>query len=672
MSWGVALMDDSGVSAGSTRRPSAAWSLSWLEARIPLALKLAVPVVLTTAVLAAVLATIVARSVSAQIQAGYERQATAVAGGVTAMYAEHPTDKALMNEYLAHVVKSNSDLVTIRILGLDRDTTVMASSTMSEIGMTGLADRQEQQAIWSGVGMQDEFDGPVLTTVEPLRAGDLLFGAVMIQSSKAGELAAINSVTLGIAVAALAAIAIESAFVLFTLYFGIIRRTRRIQHVVDAVASGDTTVRLPEGAHESAADEIINLARSVDQMIVSLDERRKGDVLIRTVTRKALEGTPADRLTVDALTATRDLLGLDSCVLTTVDEHGNPEHWIEGPAGRQPGGALPVWVSALTSVAVREKRTVLTNRLGRFARFAGDPGAPTDAQAAIVPLVRSGLGGHAIIAVAREGETIADGGLPVLDAVAATIAESLHMQAADNARAESAVKSRVMSAVSHEMRNPLNSILGFTGLVLGDGKSALTDKQRRQLGYVQTSAHNMLDLVNNYLDLARIRSGSLTLQYEAVDLRHFVEDAVTAAQPRAAAKSIAIRTSVPEGCSVRLDPTRVRQVLGNLLANAIAFTPAGGRVYVRARLVAASCRLVISDTGVGIKKEQRDLVFTEFAKIDAGTMAGGKGTGLGLTLTRAFVAAMGGTIRIYSRPGRGTTVSVSLPTSDATTRSSAA
>ena len=132
-------------------------------------------------------------------------------------------------------------------------------------------------------------------------------------------------------------------------------------------------------------------------------------------------------------------------------------------------------------------------------------------------------------------------------------------------------------------------------------------------------------------------------------------------QPQADKKQVMMRSSVTPNAEARTDPVRIRQVLTNLLSNAVKFTPRGGRVFVRARAEDGRLRVVVSDTGVGIRKDQQKLLFTEFAKIEAGASTDSKGTGLGLALTRAFVVAMGGTIKAYSRPGRGTTFVVTLP-----------
>ncbi|HEY6114612.1 MAG TPA: ATP-binding protein [Candidatus Dormibacteraeota bacterium] len=660
MAWGTSVIDETRRELRKRRRSTGDWWLTWTGLHMSLAFKLAVPVAVTTAILAAAMGATVSGQVNGQIERAYGLQAETVAVGVEVMFVEHPGDINRMNEYLVRLASQQPEIVSARIHSLDAGGPVIASSNPFEIGDTGLVEPDEQAAVYEGRAMQDENDGGVLITVRPLHVGELLFGAVIIRSSKAAQFAAIRSLTLGIGIAAGLSIGIESLFVLAVLYLGIIRRTRRVQHAVELVAHGDTSIRLYEGDEPRGRDEIFNLARSVDQMIASLDERQRGEALIRSLVQKALAGEPSERLIAESLVATRRALGLEEVIFAGVNEDGTMAQWRDEHA-QHASAALPVWLFALTSVAIETRKTVVTERLGRDSRFADASAGSVVAHAAIVPLPRKTKAGQALIAMAAPGETIPDGGVAVLEAVAATIGESLHMQAAEAARAESAVKSKVMSAVSHEMRNPLNSILGFTGLVLRDAGAPLTDKQRRQLGFVQTSANNMLTLVNNYLDLSKLRGGSLTLQYEKVKIAPFVNGVLSGMALLAQAKQLTIRTSVTDDATARIDSNYVRLVLTNLVSNAIKFTPPGGRVFVRVKAQGDQLRIAVSDTGVGIPKDQRALVFTEFPKIDAGLMAAGKGTGLGLVLTKSFVSAMEGSIRVYSRSGRGSTFVVVLP-----------
>ena len=628
---------------------------------MPLAFTLALPVVVTTIVLVAVLGLVVIDTVQHEIETAYDQQAQEAASGVEAMFAQHPNDTAEINDYLSRLVKSRPDLVSIRILNLDDTGTVIASSNPGEIGKTGFANRAELKAMWGGYATEDQSNSAYHVTLQPLRVGDAVFGGVFITSSTAAEVAATQSITKTIAIVGSVAIVVDSIFVLSALYLGILRRTRRVQRAVEAVARGDTSIRLPEGPEPRGRDEIFNLARSVDNMIQSIAERQRGDALIRRLGQRALEGIPSGNLVAEGLAATREALGLDTCIFATVGEDGSMGDWVDASGAAHNGRTLAVWVFALTRVAVEARKAVLTDREGLRSRFADGTLATLETPAIVVPLPRTSKAGQAIVAIARLGETIPDGGLAVLDAVAATIAETLHMQAAETARAESAVKSKVMAAVSHEMRNPLNSILGFTGLVLNATNESLTEKQRKHLGHVRTSATTMLTLVNNYLDLARLRDGSVAVQYETAKLEPLVAEVANSIEPIAANRRVGIRASVSPEAQVRLDPTKIKQILTNLVSNAVKFTPEGGRVVIRARVDQDTYRLVVSDSGISIPKAQAALVFTEFSKIDAGPLAANKGTGLGLALTKAFVNTMGGSIRFYSRPGRGTTFVVILP-----------
>lgn len=634
--------------------------LGWFGLHLSLTFKIFLPVLVTTAVMAGTVGWIVTGQVAVQVEGAYDQEAASTFSGVAAMYAVDSSNVGAVNSYLADVQKGTPDFKSIRIVNLDPAATVIASTRPEEVGRGGFLDSTELRAVLSGSPLQEIEPNGDLTIVHPLSGTSPVRGAVVIVSSRADEQLATRTILTTIGIAALASVILESIFVLSALYLGIIRRTRRMQRAVDAVAAGDTSMRLPEGEEPRGRDEIFNLARSIDHMILGLDEGQRGDALIRHLGQRAMQAAPTAELIAEALSETRQALGLESCLFAEVNEDGSMGSWIDGSRGRQTPRDLPVWVFALSRVAVEARRTVITDRLGRNSRFAETGRLAATAQAAIVPLPRPAKAGHAIVAIAPAGESIGDRGLAVLDSVAATIAESLQMQAAETARAESAVKSRVMAAVSHEMRNPLNSILGFTKLVLGSPNSSLNDKERRQLGYVQSSANNMLGLVNNYLDLAKARSGALSLQMENVRLAALVGEVCATMQPLADAKKLTLRWAVAEDDEARVDPVRLRQVLNNLISNAIKFTPESGRVLVRARALRGGCRIAVSDTGVGIKKDEKELIFTEFAKIDAGSMATSRGTGLGLPLTRAFVVAMGGTIRVYSRRGRGTTFVVIL------------
>jgi len=239
MAWGASVIDDTRRVLRKRRRSAADWSLTWTGLHLSLAFKLAVPVVITTAILAAAMGTTVSSQVNGQIEHAYGLQAEAIAAGIEVMFEEHPNDVKRMNDYLVRLASQQPELVSARIHSLDAGGPVIASSNPFELGDTGLVEPDELRAVYEGRAMQDEGDGTILTTVRPLHLGELLYGAIIIRSSKAAQSAAILSLTLGIGIAAALSIGVESVFVLAALYLGIIRRTRRVQHAVERVAEGD-------------------------------------------------------------------------------------------------------------------------------------------------------------------------------------------------------------------------------------------------------------------------------------------------------------------------------------------------------------------------------------------------------------------------------------------------
>ena len=235
--------------------------------------------------------------------------------------------------------------------------------------------------------------------------------------------------------------------------------------------------------------------------------------------------------------------------------------------------------------------------------------------------------------------------------------------ARDAAETANRAKSTFLAHMSHELRTPLNAILGFSGLMRDREAS---ESQRRDLDRINRSGEHLLDLINNVLDLAKVESGRTELHIEACDLKRLVAEIIEMMGVRAGEKNLALRLNTsPEFPRVaKTDAGKLRQVLINLLGNAIKFTAQG---FVEVRL---SCRAAedsrhilltfeVEDTGIGISPEDQQLVFDAF--VQAGRQGIQKGTGLGLTISRQFVKLMGGTIEIASAPGKGTCFRVELP-----------
>lgn len=235
-------------------------------------------------------------------------------------------------------------------------------------------------------------------------------------------------------------------------------------------------------------------------------------------------------------------------------------------------------------------------------------------------------------------------------------------------RAERAdhMKSRFLANMSHEIRTPMNAILGFTDLLSG---STLNNRDRGYVESIKTSGRALLELINDVLDLSRLEAGRMPLNPQPVDVRELVESVRVVLSQSVQSKNIKLECKtapeVPE--TLLLDGLRVRQVLTNLVSNAIKFTSEGGiKVEVTGALVEGGApyfglTLRVSDTGAGISEEDQERIFSAFEQAAASEAHAAKGTGLGLSITLRLVEMMGGTIDVASKPGEGSVFTVSLP-----------
>lgn len=229
---------------------------------------------------------------------------------------------------------------------------------------------------------------------------------------------------------------------------------------------------------------------------------------------------------------------------------------------------------------------------------------------------------------------------------------------------------RLIGAVSHEMRNPLNGILGMAHLLSDTGLDAA---QRSYLEAIRSSGDVLLTLVNDLLDLTALQSGNVPLTLSKCDITQLINQTLELAAPRAHSKGLALGSFVDPDITgpLDLDAGRVRQVLTNLVSNAIKFTDQGGvRVDVHLEQKAQSCSLMIDvhDTGQGISEKDQALVFQPFGRTKSAHVAGTEGTGLGLPLSKGLAEAMGGTLRLMSsKPFHGSHMQLCVPIAAATT-----
>jgi signal transduction histidine kinase/CheY-like chemotaxis protein len=236
-------------------------------------------------------------------------------------------------------------------------------------------------------------------------------------------------------------------------------------------------------------------------------------------------------------------------------------------------------------------------------------------------------------------------------------------EAKDHAEAANRAKSEFLANMSHEIRTPMNAIMGFTDLAL---EGTLSDDQRQYLDIVRSRSQDLLRIIDDILDLARIEADQLGLIDEPFRPRDAVASTVASVSLRAQQKGLAVRTSIADRVPAELrgDSLRLRQVLLNLLSNAIKFTAQGSievRVDSTSDPTASTCELgfVVIDTGIGIPKSRQAAIFEPFIQADSSTVRTYGGTGLGLTICRRLVEKMGGVISVKSEPGQGSAFSFS-------------
>jgi signal transduction histidine kinase/DNA-binding response OmpR family regulator len=243
-------------------------------------------------------------------------------------------------------------------------------------------------------------------------------------------------------------------------------------------------------------------------------------------------------------------------------------------------------------------------------------------------------------------------------------------QARELAEQASRAKSEFLANISHEVRTPLNALMGLTRMLMD---SPLNAEQSGWLTLMDSSAHSLLQLLNDILDLSRIEAGKLEIEHARFDLRKAIEQACAPYAEQARAKPIDFQMQLSSALPqwVLGDAGRLRQVLSNLLSNAIKFTPKGGLIEVRASVpesteeAPAHWQLQVRDTGVGIARKHQDNIFNAFTQADASTARRYGGSGLGLAICSKLAGLMGGDIALKSELGQGSTFTLTLPLREA-------
>ena len=227
----------------------------------------------------------------------------------------------------------------------------------------------------------------------------------------------------------------------------------------------------------------------------------------------------------------------------------------------------------------------------------------------------------------------------------------------------SAMKSQFLANVSHELRTPLNAIMGYTHLLLEGVSGDMSRPQREKLTRVDSNARHLLAVINDLLDIARIESGKMPIQVETVHLTELIDEVMTEVEPLIAGTSLEVTRSLPEDPpAIRTDRQKVKQIVLNLLSNALKFTPQGSvSIRLEHDREADEISIAVADTGIGIAQENQKTIFEAFEQADSSYARRQGGTGLGLSICRRLAHLLDGRITLASTLGEGSTFTLFLP-----------
>jgi CheY-like chemotaxis protein len=230
------------------------------------------------------------------------------------------------------------------------------------------------------------------------------------------------------------------------------------------------------------------------------------------------------------------------------------------------------------------------------------------------------------------------------------------------AEAANRAKTDFLSRMSHELRTPLNAVLGFSQLLMSDRAERLSERQTTQLEVIQQAGWHLLALINDVLDVSRIEAGRLNLSARPIALTELLDEVVTLVLPQAQRWGVTIATDyrARPPLMVNSDPVRMRQIMLNVITNAVKYNRAGGTAHVDVSQQAQRARVTVADTGLGMTRDQLEHLFEPFNRLGR-ERSGIEGTGIGMALTRQLLQLMDGTIEVRSEAGVGTQVLIGFP-----------
>jgi signal transduction histidine kinase len=440
----------------------------------------------------------------------------------------------------------------------------------------------------------------------------------------------------------------------------------RIRGASAALGAGDLEARVGP-LPGSAPTEITALGRDFDRMANALAGRTEELELLGEIARSLASTLEPDEVLRRVTDAAARLVGPDGCAIVLVQPDGetmrvDDSAW--GLLGAAAGSEIPVQGSLMGWV-LRTGESALVLDASDDERVAyGSPHLGAVGSVICAPLAgRSGPLGALTAVRGRQGrQPFSMGDLRLLERLARHAAVAVeNSQLLEAAQAASRAKSDFIATMSHELRTPLNAVLGHLELLELEIHGPLTPQQREALGRIDTASRHLRGLIEEVLSFARLEAGRAEAHFEDTDVCGLAEEVASVIEPLATRKGLALEvTSCDPPARIPTDPDKVRQILINLAGNAVKFTDEGSvRIHVSRQPDGVA--LSVSDTGPGIRPDERERLFRPFEQLQSGFSRPHGGTGLGLYLSGQYAALLGGRIDVESESGTGSTFTLILP-----------